>query len=214
MTSTLTPMTAAAAGARAHGSVSPRATDAGRIVEGLRRPAPITLIDVRPPADYAEVHVEGAVSVPLEVLRENAPAVASRLHGDVVLMCGAGVWAEQARQSLVGAGATASFQVLAGGADDVRRAGGTVVRGRRPVEPWSPGRQVGLVAGALVGVGAVTARSAPSRVALGALGAGLVAGAVTGGGALARALADRTPGPAAMPSLDEVLERLPAPAAA
>lgn len=204
------PMTAAVPGARTAPLAPAHRADGARVVEGLRRPQPITLLDVRTPEEFEASHVEGAVHVPLDLLVEGAAALAARLQGDVVLMCAAGGRAEQARQRLLAAGAQATLQVLGGGVDDVRRAGGTVVVGRAR---WSMERQVRLVAGSLVVAGVVASGRVPAaRLLAGGVGAGLAYAALSDTCTMARVLA-RLPHnrAAARPTLAQVLEQLPAP---
>ncbi|MEJ5867399.1 rhodanese-like domain-containing protein [Pseudokineococcus sp. 5B2Z-1] len=206
----VTPMTAAVPGARtAPDAASGHRTDAERLVEGLRRPRPVVLVDVRTPAEYETAHVEGAVNVPLDLLLREPGAVASRLSGDVVLMCALGGRAEQAREALVAAGATATLQVLGGGVDGVRRAGGTVVAGR---SRWAMERQVRLVAGSLVLGSVLLSLQVPAaRFLAGGVGAGLTYAALSDTCTMARGLArlpyNRT---VAAPTLDEVLAQLDA----
>lgn len=205
----VTPMTAAVPGARtapgqAGGS---HRTDAARLVEGLRRRQPLTVVDVRTPEEFAAAHVEGAVNVPLDLLVREAGPVAARLRGDVVVMCAAGGRAERARELLVAAGATAPLQVLGGGVDDVRRAGGVVVLGR---QRWSLERQAGLLAGSTVLLGVAAGRALPAARHLPtAVATALVVGALRGT-TTTTALLSRLPHnrPTREPALDEVLARL------
>ncbi len=66
----------------------------------VARQAPITIVDVRTPAEYASEHIPGSVNVPLEHLPEHAGRLGTLVPGPVVLVCRSGVRAQQAEQAL------------------------------------------------------------------------------------------------------------------
>lgn len=148
---------------------SPDRIDAPTVLDWLRDPDSVTVIDVRSPAEYESAHIAGSYNVPLNLLGEHAAQLAARLDRKVVLVCQSGTRAAEAEQRLTGVGA-ANLHVLAGGVPAFAAAGGEVIRGRAR---WSLERQVRLVAGSLVvaGVGAGCAcprqRSSPAASALG-----------------------------------------------
>lgn len=129
----------------------------------------LTLIDVRTPAEYGEMHVDVAHNMPLD--RLDAKAVAS-LAGDgpVYLVCKSGGRSHKACEKLLAAGMQNVISVE-GGTVACAAAGLPVVRGRKVM---SLERQVRITAGALVAIGAALAGFAPEApVNWHAIGAGL-----------------------------------------
>jgi rhodanese-related sulfurtransferase len=105
----------------------------------------VRLIDVRTPAEYGAVHIEGSILMPLDRL---AP---SEVAGPVVLVCRSGKRAEQARRKLAAAGC-GNLAVLEGGVTAWEQAGLPVKRGKAVL---SLERQVRIAAGLLVLAGVV-----------------------------------------------------------
>lgn len=103
----------------------------------------VRLIDVRTPAEHGEVHIEGAVLMPLDRLDPK------QVVGPVVLVCRSGKRAEQARQKLAAAGCD-NLAVLEGGVTAWEQAGLPVKRGKAVL---SLERQVRIAAGLLVLLG-------------------------------------------------------------
>jgi rhodanese-related sulfurtransferase len=140
---------------------------------------PVDLIDVRTPAEYREVHAEGARSVPLGRLDCQAVLAArgARAAGPLYVVCRSGSRAAQACARFAAAGFPDAVSV-AGGTLAGEQAGLPVARGRKAV---SPERQVRLAAGALVFLGAALALAVDPRFALlpAFVGAGLVFAGVT-----------------------------------
>jgi rhodanese-related sulfurtransferase len=137
----------------------------------------VSLIDVRTPAEYGEVHIKGSHLMPLD--RLNAGAVKSAASGSdrCVLVCRSGKRAEQAYQNLQAAGCE-NLSVLDGGVIAWEGAGLPVVRGEKAI---SLERQVRIAAGMLVlmGVGLGTFVH-PAFYGLSAfVGAGLVFAGIT-----------------------------------
>lgn len=120
-----------------------RAGELGTKLEGVH------LLDVRTPAEFEEIHIEGSHLMPLHALDMEK---AKSLSGDgspLVLVCRSGNRARQAAEKFVGAG-LGNLQVLEGGVVAWESAGLAVNRGRKTI---SIERQVRIGAGALVFTG-------------------------------------------------------------
>ncbi len=132
-----------------------------------RRGEKVTLIDVRTPAEYGEVHVDFAHNVPLDRLE---PQDVSRLRngGPVYFVCKSGGRSQKACEKLLAAGVTDVVSVE-GGTAACEAAGLPVVRGRKAM---SLERQVRVAAGSLVAAGAALAAFGPDA-SWRAVGAGL-----------------------------------------
>jgi rhodanese-related sulfurtransferase len=134
-----------------------------------RRGDKVTLIDVRTPAEFGEVHVDFAHNIPLD--RLDAQAVTSLAGGGpVYFVCKSGSRSQKACEKLRAAGFQHVISVE-GGTAACEAAGVPVVRGRKVM---SLERQVRIAAGALVAVGAALAAFGPEApVNWQAIGAGL-----------------------------------------
>ena len=191
---------------------TPDRIDASTLLGWSRDPDAVTVIDVRSPAEFETAHIAGSYNVPLNLLGEHATQLAARLDRQVVLVCQSGARAGQAQQRLAGVGAE-QVHVLDGGIGAYAAAGGEVVHGRAR---WAMERQVRLVAGSLVVLGAALGlRFRPAGLLAGGVGAGLTVSALTDTCTMARLLSalpynrgprDRT--------ADEVLSELPGPSLA
>lgn len=106
----------------------------------------VRLIDVRTPAEFEELSIEGAVLMPMDRLKVEEVRA---LPGMRVLVCRSGRRAEQVRQKLVDAGVD-EVEVLEGGVEAWEAAGYQVKRGKSVM---SLERQVRVVAGSLVLLG-------------------------------------------------------------
>ena len=146
-----------------------------------RRGEKVTLIDVRTPAEFGEVHVDFAHNIPLD--RLDAREVRS-LAGDgpVYFVCKSGTRSQKACEKLLAAGLTAVVSVE-GGTAACESAGVPVVRGRKAM---SLERQVRIAAGSLVAIGAALAAFGPDlmwqRIGAGLagfVGCGLVFAGIT-----------------------------------
>lgn len=189
-------------------SSHPDRIDASTLIDWLRDPDAVTLIDVRNPAEYETAHIAGSYNVPLHLLGEHAAQLAARLDRTVVLVCQSGTRAAEAQRRLAGVGA-ADLHVLGGGVPAYAAAGGEVIRGRAR---WSLERQVRLVAGSLVvaGVGAGLRRPKAALLA-GGVGAGLTLSALTDTCTMGRVLAALPHNRGTRePSVAEVIDQLPA----
>ncbi len=174
----------------------------------LERREPLTVIDVRTPAEFETVRIPGSVNAPLQLIEKHAREVAERLERDVALVCQSDTRARRAQQRLAGAGA-ARLHVLDGGVGAYQTAGGQVLRGR---SRWSLERQVRLVAGILVlGSSLASLRARRAGMLSGAVGAGLTTSALTDTCTLGRVLyaLPYNRGPRAR-TPEEILDQLPA----
>ena len=110
----------------------------------------LPLIDVRTPAEYMGVHVNGAVNTPLDTLDPDAVQASRPVDaaGPVLVLCRGGQRAAQAAAKLNAAGVEAV--AVQGGMLACIDAGVPVVRGRKTV---SIERQVRIGAGSLVALG-------------------------------------------------------------
>jgi rhodanese-related sulfurtransferase len=113
----------------------------------------IRLLDVRTPGEYAAMHLPGAYNVPIDTLGEHASEIHAHVADPVVLVCQSGTRARRAEETLRAAGMP-NLHVLDGGVSGWVAAGLPV---RRGAERISLERQVRIVAGAIVGLGALSA---------------------------------------------------------
>ncbi|KAA0918422.1 rhodanese-like domain-containing protein [Dietzia sp. ANT_WB102] len=178
--------------------------------DALASDTPPTVIDVRSAAEFSSVHIRGSYNVSLPMLSEHGEEFASRLPGQVVLICQSGNRARQANDRLESVGVNPdTVTVLDGGIAAFESAGGEVVHGNGP---WAMDRQVRMAAGSLVLAGVTASKViSPKFVYLaGAIGAGLAYSAVSNSCAMAAALA-RMPWnrSADEPALGTVLDSLP-----
>lgn len=140
---------------------------------------PVDLIDVRTPAEFREVHIDGGQLIPLD--RLDPPAVqAARKGGSTAplyVICRSGGRARQACERFVAAGFPNVISIE-GGTLAWEQAGLPVVRGKKAI---SLERQVRIAAGSLVLLGVVLALTVdPWFVLLSAfIGAGLVFAGLT-----------------------------------
>jgi rhodanese-related sulfurtransferase len=146
------------------------ATISPTMLADLRRKGDqVTLIDVRTPAEFGEVHVDFAHNIPLDRLDVKA-VTALRGDGPVYFVCKSGSRSQKACEKLRAAGFQDVISVE-GGTAACEAAGVPVVRGRKVM---SLERQVRIAAGALVAVGAALAAFGPEApVNWQAIGAGL-----------------------------------------
>jgi rhodanese-related sulfurtransferase len=146
------------------------ATISPTMLADLRRKGDkVTLIDVRTPAEFGEVHVDFAHNIPLD--RLDAKAVTALCgDGPAYFVCKSGNRSQKACEKLLAAGLKEVISVE-GGTAACEAAGVPVVRGRKVM---SLERQVRIAAGALVAIGAALAAFGPEGpVNWQAIGAGL-----------------------------------------
>jgi rhodanese-related sulfurtransferase len=134
-----------------------------------RRGEKLTLIDVRTPAEFGEVHVDFARNIPLD--RLDSKAISAIAGPDpVYVICKSGNRSQKACEKLVAAGLDRIVSVE-GGTNACVDAGLPIVRGRKVM---SLERQVRIAAGILVATGAALAGLAPDPTWQ-RIGAGLAA---------------------------------------
>ena len=124
----------------------------GQLAELDKSGEPVELIDVRTPAEFAELHVPFARNMPLDRLEPEALVAQrnGRLSEPLYVICHSGSRGRQACERLKVAGLNAIN--IEGGTAAWDAAGLPVVRGRKTM---SLERQVRIAAGSLVFIGAV-----------------------------------------------------------
>lgn len=145
----------------------------------LQQGRKIRLIDVRTPAEYREIHAEGAQLVPLDRLdpKSLVASLSSSATEPIYVICKSGSRARQACEQFLAAG-IANIVSVEGGTTAWEQAGLPVVRGKKTM---SLERQVRIAAGSLVLTGAVLSLAHhPWWIGLSAfVGAGLVFAGIT-----------------------------------
>lgn len=154
-------------------SISPE-----ELLARIREGHTVELLDVRSPAEFAEVHLSIARNVPLDQF--NATAIAQGRAQETTplyLICKSGVRARQACEKLIAVGFSSGICVE-GGTAGCEKAGIAVVRGRRTI---SLERQVRITAGGLVLIGVLLSLLVhPWWIGVSAfVGAGLIVAGVT-----------------------------------
>lgn len=155
------------------------ATITPRQLEERRQAGSITLIDVRTPVEFREIHVEYARNVPLD--RLDPAAIAPFRNGGpdepLYVICRSGGRGQKACEKLLAAG-IANVVNVEGGTTACVEAGLPVMRGRKAI---SLERQVRIAAGLLVLLGVALGWLVhPALLGLSAfVGAGLVFAGVT-----------------------------------
>lgn len=153
-----------------------RATEvsAAEAIEALKRGS--VLIDVRTPAEFGEVHVDGAINIPLGELSSSE---LSRRYPSrpVYFSCKSGARGRQAAAKAMADGRGEVYCVT-GGVESFAEAGATLIRGRKAM---SLERQVRIGAGSLVLLGTILALAVHVGFLLitAFVGAGLVFAGVT-----------------------------------
>jgi rhodanese-related sulfurtransferase len=160
------------------------ATISPKQLQDLRhRGESVTLIDVRTPAEYGEVHVDFARNVPLDRLDPKQVAADHAKHaGPIYFVCRSGGRSKTACEKMIAAG-VADVVSVEGGTAACDAAGLPVVRGKKAI---SLERQVRIAAGGLVAIGTAVAAFGPDplwqRIGLGLagfIGSGLVFAGLT-----------------------------------
>ena len=156
------------------------ATISPRSLADLRRQGGgVTLIDVRTPAEYGEVHVDHARNIPLDRLDPRAIAAEHGVNAaPIYFVCKSGGRSQKACEQMIAAGVQNVVSVE-GGTAGCEAAGIEVVRSGRKV--MSLDRQVRIAAGGLVVLGAALGYFLnPAWIGLSAfIGAGLVFAGLT-----------------------------------
>ena len=155
----------------------PNVLDVDTLRDLVARQAPITILDVRTPAEFEAAHIPGSYNVPLDRLPEHARDLGSAIGGPAILVCRSGGRARQAEQALREADLP-RLHVLDGGLAAWEARGMPVNRGR---QRWSLERQVRGVAGTLVLAGVVGGWLVwpPLALLAAAVGGGLAFSALT-----------------------------------
>lgn len=146
------------------------------------------LLDVRTPAEFDEIRIEGAILKPLHELDPEEIKPLTQGKTACYVICRSGGRARQAAERLVQGGIT-SVTVLEGGVLAWEKEGLPVLRGMR--KTISLERQVRITAGGLVVIGSTLGYFvSPTWIALSAfVGAGLVFAGITDTCGLAMVLA-------------------------
>jgi len=141
-----------------------------------RRSAAI-LLDVRTPAEYTEVHIDGAVLHPITELNPEFVRAQTQGQRECIVICRSGGRARKAAETLAAAGIP-NIKIMDGGITSWISAGLPTIEGAKTI---SLERQVRIAAGSLVFIGAVLGYLvSPAWIALPAfIGAGLVFAGVT-----------------------------------
>ena len=135
------------------------------------------LLDVRTPAEYTEVHIDGALLHPLTELNPEFVRAQTQGSRECIVICKSGGRASKAAETLLNAGLP-NVRVMEGGMTAWCSLGLPSVAGKKTI---SLERQVRIAAGAMVFLGSVLGYFvSPAWIALSAfIGAGLVFAGVT-----------------------------------
>lgn len=164
---------------------TPATMDTAQVRDLLADNSHVRLIDVRSPGEFATMHIPGSSNVPLDLLREHQNTLTVEHDDPIVLICGSGARAEQAR-SLLTPTDLQHLSVLQGGVTDWQRQDAPLEHGSGT---WSMERQVRLTAGLLVLTGVLTSTVyRPAKWLAGFVGGGLTFAAVSNTCAMARML--------------------------
>jgi rhodanese-related sulfurtransferase len=155
----------------------PNVLDIDTLSDLVARQVPITILDVRTPAEYEAAHIPGSYNVPLDQLPEHARALGSAIGEPAILVCRSGARARQAEQVLR-AVELPRLHVLDGGLAAWQARGLPITHGR---QRWSLERQVRGVAGTLVLAGVIGGWIVwpPLALLAAAVGGGLAVSALT-----------------------------------
>jgi len=104
------------------------------------------IIDVRTPAEFESVKVEGVVNVPLDQVKTHHAIIDRTKDCEIIIICKSGVRSEMAKKDLQGLGYTNAV-VMDGGMDAWEEDGLPVIKGKQTM---SLERQVRIAAGFLV----------------------------------------------------------------
>ena len=66
----------------------------------------VTIVDVRTAEEYAQAHIHGAISIPVESIGEQPPEALPDFNADLLIYCRTGVRSKQASEKLVALGYT------------------------------------------------------------------------------------------------------------
>jgi len=163
-----------------HSRPSATTLSLSEFIDLRQQPAPVTLVDVRSPAEFAACHLEGALNLPLHEIESGAwPEKLPSSSQPVVVVCQSGRRAQMAAKFLQQR--FEKVQILAGGIEACKKIPGPelpLVYGGHMI---SVERQVRIAAGSLVAAGSwlgATVHPAFSIFA-GFVGMGLVYAGIT-----------------------------------
>lgn len=143
------------------------------------------LIDVRTPGEFAASHIPGSANVPIDVLRAGHSELTVTHTDPIVLICGSGARAEQAR-TMLDSTAPEQLTVLQGGITGWQQHDAPLEHGSGA---WAMERQVRLTAGLLVLTGVLGSTAyRPLKWLAGFVGGGLTVAALTDTCAMSRIL--------------------------
>lgn len=163
------------------------------------------VVDVRTPAEFESVHIDGAINLPLDQVDAHLQRIVQDAGGRMILICQSGGRATQAQQKLAGAGLP-EVSVMSGGMGAWISAGAPVLRG---AERWSLERQIRLVAGSIVLVSVIASIWVPALVVVaGLVGAGLAFASITNTCAMGMVLSRLPYNQGAPCDVDAAIERL------
>ena len=184
----------------------PPMVDAETIAAMLEQNGPLTIIDVRTPAEFEAAHIPGSDNVPLDLLPEHRAEPQDALRDPALLVCRSGTRARQAAEVLAGLGLP-GLHVLDGGISAWEAAGKEIRRGR---QRWALDRQVRGLAGGLGALGVLGGLTLgrPLLSLAGAVGGGLAFSALTDSCALGMLLSRLPYNRGASCAVAEVVTRL------
>lgn len=150
-----------------------------------------TLIDIRSPDEFARMHINGAVCMPIDSLDKDKITQIANQNGDnvVIFHCLSGMRTAQNADKITACTQNCTVYIMNGGLQAWQKAGLPTVIDR--TQPISLMRQVQIVAGVLILLGVVLG-SLVSPVFYGLsgfVGAGLLFAGITGFCGMARLLA-------------------------
>jgi rhodanese-related sulfurtransferase len=131
---------------KGHSVTIPALLNVETLADLIRQGERLKLIDVRSPAEFESVHIEGSYNLPLDLLPEHREELRDLLRSPTILICQSGNRARQAEQ-LLQASSLSNLHILDGGIAQWTSAGKAVVRGP---QRWSMERQVRGLAGSIV----------------------------------------------------------------
>jgi rhodanese-related sulfurtransferase len=155
----------------------PNVLDVDTLRDLVARQVPVTILDVRTPAEFEAAHIPGSDNMPLDQFPEHARDLGSVIGEPVVLVCRSGARARQAAEALHEA-ELPRLHVLDGGLTAWETRGLPVTRGR---QRWGLERQVRGLAGVLVlaGIAGGWLVWPPLALLAAGVGAGLAFSAIT-----------------------------------
>lgn len=188
--------------------------DADTLNERWKENPYIRLIDVRSPAEYESIHIEGSYNIPMNTLEQHGRAIRKNMRDPIVFVCRSGkrgkkvydaAKADPEIQKMVASGLT-HLHVLDGGIQTWQSAGGAVRRGQ---DRWSIERQVRFVTGAIVLLSVICSIWIPWTKWIAAfIGAGLTFAALSNTCGMELLLAQMPWNQSNQPDIDKIVTKL------